>query len=282
MRSWTKWLKKLGYIIFAIGLIACCVNLFLGPHAIAAGGITGLAIILEALFELDRSMVVLASNALVLVCAWIFLGREVFLNTVIGAALLPLFMSLVPREMLVQDAMLSMMAGSVLFGVAVSILYANRASSGGTAVPPLIFKKYFGLNTSVGLFLSDGVVVVLSLIVFSIDSFFYAIFSILITSLTMSYIESGVNKKKLVYILSRESELITADILTKIGRGVTLVPVLGAYEREPREMLLVTLDGKNYRELLAIVNQHDKNAFMITDTVADVHGKGFTYESGSV
>ena len=282
MESLTKWLKKVGYITGAIILIAVCVNLFLGPHAIAAGGITGLAIILEALFELERSLVVLVSNALVLICAFLLLGREVFFSTVIGAALLPVFIGLVPRAMLIEDAMLSMVVGSVLFGIAVSVLYANRASSGGTAVPPLIFQKYFGLNTSVGLFFSDGLVVLLSLFVFSVDSFFYAIFSILITSITMSYIESGINKKKMVYILSERSESITADILSQIGRGVTLVPVVGAYGREEREMLMVTLDGKNYRELLAIVNRHDREAFMITDTVADVRGRGFTYESGSV
>jgi len=277
-----NWAKKLGYIILAIAIIAICVNLFLGPHAIAAGGLTGLAILLESLLEFDRGITVLAGNAVVLVLALLFLGREVFLNTVIGAGLLPLLIHIVPKEMLITDPMLSMVAGSVLFGIAVSILYANRASSGGTAVPPLIFKKYFGLSTSVGLFLSDGVVVLLSLFVFSVDSFFYAIFSILITSLTMSYIEAGMNKKKLVYILSEKSGPITEDILGKIGRGVTLVPVVGAYERTEKEMLMVTLDGKNYRELLTIVNEHDKSAFLITDTVTDVHGKGFTYESGSV
>jgi len=275
-------IKKFATIIFAIGIIAFCVNMFLGPHAIAAGGITGLAIILENWFTFDRSITVLAANALILALALVLLGREVFLNTAVGAVFLPIFLRFIPKEMLITDPMLSMVAGSVLFGVAVSILYANRASSGGTAVPPLIFKKYFNLNTSIGLFLSDGAVVLLSLFVFSVDSFFYAIFSILITSLTMSYIESGTNKKKMVYIISEHNETITADILTKIGRGVTLVPVIGAYEREPRQMLMVTLDGKNYQELLAIVGRHDREAFMITDTVTDVHGKGFTYESGSV
>ncbi|MCL2367540.1 MAG: YitT family protein [Oscillospiraceae bacterium] len=277
-----KWLKKLGLITFAIALLAVCVNMFLGPHSIAAGGITGLAIILEHLFAFDRSITILAANALVLIAALVFLGKEVFLNTVIGAALLPVFIRFIPQHMLIADTMLSMVAGSVLAGVSVSILYANRASSGGTAVPPLIFKKYFNLNTSIGLLFSDGVVVILSLFVFSVDSFFYAIFSIIITSITMSYIESGMNKKKMVYILSNRTEEITHEILTNVGRGVTLVPVIGAYERTEKHMIMVTLDSKNYQDLLAIVSRYDKEAFMITDTVSDVHGRGFTYSSGSV
>ena len=276
-----KWIKKLAWIILAIGLVAVCVNMFLGPHSIAAGGLTGLAIILEY-FGLDRAMVILIGNVLVLAAAFFLLGREVFFNTVIGASLLPLAVHLVPNIMLVQDPMLSMVAGSVVFGVAISILYNNNASSGGTAVPPLIFKKFFGMNLSLGLFLSDGFVVLLSLIVFSVDSFFYAVFSIGITSITMRYIETGTSKKKLVYILSDKSQQITADILQKIERGVTLVPVIGAYEQTEKQMLMVTLPMRDYKELCEVVNAHDKSAFMITGTVSDVHGEGFTYESGSV
>jgi len=276
-----NWIKKLAWISLAIGLVAVCVNMFLGPHSIAAGGLTGLAIILEY-FGLDRATVVLIGNGIVLAVAFFLLGREVVFNTVIGASILPLAVHLVPNIMLVQDPMLSMVAGSVIFGVAISILYANNASSGGTAVPPLVLKKYFGMNPSLGLFLSDGVVVLLSLFVFSIDSFFYAVFSIAITSITMRYIETGMNKKKLVYILSDKNQQITEDILQKIERGVTLVPVIGAYEKLEKHMLMVTLPSSDYKALCDVVNAHDKTAFMITGTVSDVHGEGFTYESGSV
>ena len=98
----------------------------------------------------------------------------------------------------------------------------------------------------------------------------------------MGYIETGMRKRKMVYIISEQNEAITNDILTKIERGVTLVPVVGAYKRTPREMIMVTMDSRNYRDLLDIVKQYDKNAFMITENVSEVHGRGFTYNSGSV
>jgi len=277
-----KWAKKLAYIVVAIILISVCVNMFLGPHNIAAGGLTGLAIILESWLGVSRSIVIYIGNALVLVFTFVFLGREIFFNTVIGATLLPVFIGIVPRYMLINDTMLSMIVGSAVFGIAVSILYANKASSGGTAVPPLILKKYFNISTSIGLFITDGIVVLLCLFVFDIDTFFYAIMSIFITSAAMSYLENGMNKKKMVYIISRSHDVITQDILHNIGRGVTLIPSMGAFNKNEKPMLMVTLNTRDYQKLLAIVDSHDKEAFMITDTVSDVHGKGFTYESGSV
>jgi len=277
-----KWMKKLAYITIAIALLSVCVNMFLAPHNIAAGGLTGLAIILESWLGLGRSTVIYVGNGLVLLLTFFFLGKEIFLNTVIGATLLPVFIGIVPRITLVSDTMLSVVIGSALFGVAVSILYHNKASSGGTAVPPLILKKHFNISPSIGLFITDGVVVLLCLFVFDVDKFFFAILSIFITSAAMNYIENGANKKKMVYIISQFHEDITKDILNDIGRGVTMIPSIGAFENQEKPMLMATMDAKDYQQLLTIVNKHDKEAFMITDTVSDVHGQGFTYESGSI
>ncbi|MCL2013631.1 MAG: YitT family protein [Oscillospiraceae bacterium] len=277
-----KWIKRILAICLAIGIMSVSVNMFLGPHNIAAGGLTGLSIILERLIFVDRSVIIMIGNAAVLICAFVFLGKEMFLNTVIGAVLLPIVIGFVPHITIIEDVMLSMVMGSALFGIAVSILYYNKASSGGTAIPPLIFKKYFELSTSVGLFVTDGIVVILSLIVFSAESFFYAVFSIFITSVVMHYIESGINRKKMVYIISDRNEAIRNDIMNKVGRGVTIIPIIGAYRQNPMQMLMVTLNMRNYQQLLTIVNKYDKEAFMITDTVSDVFGRGFTYESGSV
>jgi len=277
-----KWIKKLAYITFSILLLSVCVNMFLAPHNIAAGGLTGLAIILESWLGISRSIIIYIGNAIVLLLTFLFLGREVFFNTVIGATLLPIFIAIVPRVTLVSNTMLSMVVGSALFGIGVSILYHNKASSGGTAVPPLILQKHFNINLSIGLFLTDGIVVLLCLLVFDVDSFFYAIVSIFITSAAMNYIENGANKKKMAYIISHFHEKIAHDIMHEIGRGVTKIPSTGAFENQEKPMLMVTMNAKDYQQLLTIVDKHDKEAFMITDTVSDVHGQGFTYESGSV
>ena len=132
---------KYFYILVAIVLMAVGYNLFLGPHNIAAGGITGLAIIIENLIEIDRASVVAIGNLCMVTLSYFFLGREVFFNTILGAVTLPVAVNFIPRTMLVHDASLSMVIGAAIIGLSVHMLYSNNASTGGTAVPPLIFKK---------------------------------------------------------------------------------------------------------------------------------------------
>jgi len=277
-----KRIKKIILIIIAVLGIAVAVNMFLGPHAIAAGGITGLAIIFDYMLGFDRSATILVANVAIIVAALIFLGKEVFINTVLGALLLPVAIWIIPQMTLVEDVMLSVIVGSIIIAIAASILYANHASTGGTTLPPLILKKYLGISTSIGLLISDGVVILISLVQFGIEPFLYAMLSIAITAIAMGYIESGIRRRKMVYIISEKSETITSEIQTKLDRGVTLIPVIGAYERKKKDMIMVTMDSKNYRDLLDIVKENDEDAFMITDSVSEVHGEGFTYNSGSV
>lgn len=276
------WIKKLIYITIAINLLAVGVNMFLAPHKIAAGGLTGLAVLAESYFGWERTITVWIGQAVVIVLAFFTLGREYALNTAIGALSLPLFLGIIPRYRLIDDTMLSMIFGSALFGVAACILYHHKASSGGTAVPPLIFKKYFNLRPSIGLLAIDSVVVTLCLLVFDIDTFFFAILSNVITSIVMSQIENGMNKKKCVNIISDKFAEIAKEVAAAFGRGVTIIPTVGAYKGQETPMLMVTLEKSNYKQLIEIVNRHDEKCFMVTNIVSDVHGRGFTFESGSV
>jgi uncharacterized membrane-anchored protein YitT (DUF2179 family) len=276
------WIKKLFFIAIAINLLAVGVNMFLAPHNIAAGGLTGLAVIAESYFGWERTVTVWIGQAVVIILAFITLGKEYALNTAIGALSLPFFLGVIPRYQLINDTMLSMIFGSALFGVAACILYHHKASSGGTAVPPLIFKKYFNLRPSIGLLAIDCVVVTLCLLVFDVDTFFFAILSNVITSIVMSQIENGLNKKKCVNIISDKYEDIAKDIFAAFKRGATVIPATGAYKGQSTPMLMVTLEKSNYKQLIEIVNRHDEQCFMVTNVVSDVHGRGFTFESGSV
>ena len=276
------WVKKLLWIVFAIGLLAVAVNMFMAPHNIAAGGLTGLAIILESWAGIDRAIVVYVGNGIVIVCAFIFLGKEVGINTMIGAGLLPVAIDIVPRIDLVEDRMLAMIVGSVIFGIAVSVMYKNKASSGGTAVPPLILKKYVGLKPSVGMFVTDGIVVLLSLAVFDTDSFLFAVLSIFITMMVMGYIENGLTKRKEIKIISPQHEAILDDIVKVLGKSVTILQTKGSFSGQETPMLMLLIDASDYRTLIEIVDKYDKTAFLVTTVVTDVHGRGFTYGSGSV
>lgn len=135
--------KQFLLVAVSIALIGASINLFLAPHHIAAGGVTGIGILAEQALGIPIAMTVLVLNVIMLILAFIFLGRAVFVRSFLGSLLLPLSLAVIPETMLAQDRLLSVIFGSMIFAIGVAILYRIEASSGGTTIPPLILKKIF-------------------------------------------------------------------------------------------------------------------------------------------
>lgn len=129
-------------IIFALFILGVAINMFLGPHHIAAGGVSGLGILLEAVLGFDRAIVILVLNIVMLVLALLFLGKKPFFKVLFGSLFFPLIIAIVPETMITSDRLLSVIFGSAIFALGVAILYKNNSSSGGTTIPPSFLKIF--------------------------------------------------------------------------------------------------------------------------------------------
>ncbi|WP_413487589.1 YitT family protein [Carnobacterium divergens] len=272
-------MKQLPIVTVAIAILGVSINMFLAPHHIAAGGVSGIGILAEEALGIDRAIVVLVLNLVMLLLTFFFLGKTIFIRTVIGSMLLPLSLAVVPEVMVTQDRLLSVIFGSALFAVGVSILYKIGASSGGTTIPPLIFKKYFGLNTSIGLLCTDAIIVLFNIFVFGVEEFLYAILSIVITSIVMNYIETGLKRRKAIMIMSETHiEAIKSVLQANSNRGITVFSVSGGYTGTEKNMLMIVMENQEYPGLLKLINEVDNKAFVIAYNVSEVHGLEFTYQ----
>ncbi|MBP1044197.1 YitT family protein [Vagococcus sp. BWB3-3] len=271
-------LKQVPIVAFAIALIGVSINMFLGPHHIAAGGVSGIGILAEQFFGINRALVVLVLNGFMLIITYLFLGESHFVHTVIGSIMLPISLAIVPEIMVTSDRLLSVIFGSAIFATGVAILYKIGASSGGTTIPPLIFKKYFGLSTSIGLLATDSVIVLFNIVVFGFEEFLLAIFSLVITSIVMSYIETGMKRRKAVMIMSEHHvDEIKAALFQEVNRGITVFSVEGGYTGREKNMLMIILSNQEYPAILKVIDEIDNKSFVIAYNVSEVHGLGFTY-----
>ncbi|MBC1475327.1 YitT family protein [Listeria grandensis] len=272
--------KQFLLVAVSIALIGVSINLFLAPHHIAAGGVTGIGILVEQALGIPLALTVLVLNVVMLILAFLFLGRAVFVRSFLGSLLLPLSLAIIPETMLAQDRLLSVIFGSMIFAIGVAILYRIEASSGGTTIPPLILKKYFNLNTSLGLFLVDAIIVIFNIFVFGVDEFLFAILSLILVAIIMNYLETGLKKRKAVMIMSDDKiEEIKAGLLEEMGRGVTVFSVSGGFTGSEKTMLMVVLETREYQLALKMINSIDKKSFVIAYTVSEVHGLGFSYHT---
>ena len=87
----------------------------------------------------------------------------------------------------------------------------------------------------------------MSLLVFGFEEFLFAILSIVITSIVMNYIETGMDRKKSVMIMSEEHlDEIQAAIATAISRGATLLEAQGVHRRSEKQVLLIVVNDQEF------------------------------------
>lgn len=267
-RSWMRWL------VFLAGLeiIAISINLFYGPINIAAGGSTGISILVDAVWGINRSITVFIVNVLMLILAAIFLGKETTKNVALGSLLLPVLMQITPSFKATNNELLAVIYGGALMGLGVSLLYRVNASSGGTTIPPMILKKYFYLNTATTLLCIDMIVIFLNIFVDGWNAFFLAAFSQLVTAITMNYTETGFDKKYQVRIMSNEHLEEIRKMLQRDYVGLTVYNVVGGYSDDKKQQLLIIVDTNEYGSLITKIHEIDDDAFIVTSNVAKVHG----------
>ena len=91
----------------------------------------------------------------------------------------------------------------------------------------------------------------------------------------MDLVLYGADKGKLIYIITEFPKEICNDINSHMQRGVTLLSAKGGYTSKERTVLLCTLRRYEVSLLYEIIDQYDKNAFVIVSDVGEILGEGF-------
>ena len=282
---------------------------FIEPNGFVMGGTTGIGILVKNILAKNNitaawtgwvvSITVYVCNIALFILGACLLGKKFAAATAAGTVLYPTFMSLFTlannayyekhgyyigmspiisegQDFALGSPFLAMIFGSLLFGLGIAIVVRVGASTGGTDIPPLIFKKFFDWPISVTMWIVDFSIVALQLIAASIESVFYGVLITLIASLVIDKISPIGMKRMQVKIISNYYKEIRELIINQISRGVTVLYGQTGYLKEDCHMLLTIVSNRELAKLREAVQEIDPKAFMTISVVSEVRGRGFT------
>ena len=167
-------IKRFSIIIASSLLYALATCMFIIPNATVLGGTTGLAVLIHRYIPaLSAEQIMTFFNVLLLILAFVILGRNIAIGTLVGSLATSLFIFLFDLIFVRFDGFGFFPAGEVfigaaLIGLASALLFSNDASSGGTDILALIVQHFSHINISTALFSTDVVLVFLSFFIYSI------------------------------------------------------------------------------------------------------------------
>ncbi|SFJ64417.1 YitT family protein [Thermoflavimicrobium dichotomicum] len=263
-------------VLAGSAIIALSFNLFLLPNEIAAGGISGLSTILYGVFGWKPSYVQWAFNLPLFFLGMVLLGKDFSLKTLVGTSFLPFIVYLTEGiAPATHNPLLGALFGGIGIGLGLGIVFRGKGSTGGTAIVGQIIHKYTGLSLGICMVIIDGLIVVLSAFVFSLEQALYAVVGIYISGKVIDIVQIGMSHSKMALIITNKEEDIRQVILNEIDRGVTRLSGVGGYTNDQRPILMCVLDQSELTKLKQVVKEVDPSAFVIISNSIEVLGEGF-------
>lgn len=278
-----KKFKKTFNIVFNSILLAFGLYFFLLQHKIASGGVTGISLIMANWLDFFTiGQWSLFFNMILFIMAFFLMGKDFGKKTVLSALIISLaimfFEKKFPNTILTNDIIVNIFFGAGIVSYALSCIFFNDASSGGTDIIAAILNKYFNITLAKSLFAIDFLVVMFAIKEFGVEIALYAILSVIIQSFGLNYFIQGLGRKIAITVISDYSGEINEMILGKYKRGVSLYKAEGGYSHKQRNIILTVVPFRKYISIRDDILKIDKNAFVFTHTISEVLGEGFTYE----
>lgn len=264
---------------FIVGclIISIAYNIFIVSNHIVPGGVGGLAIIINNLFGIDNSIVILYLDIILLFTSFALLGKEKTRASVLGSVLFPIFVKLTENintylQIDTSQVLLSVIIGGVMYGFGAGLVFRAGFTTGGTDIVNQIISKYCKLSLGKSMLYSDGLIVLMSGLFFGINSMMYSILILYIISLISDKVVLGISDSKVFYIITEKEDEVKEYILDALGHGVTIFKAKGGYKKENENVLMTVLPTKDYYDLKEGIKEIDKDAFFIITDTYEVFG----------
>ncbi len=269
------------FLLITIGilLVAISVVYFFEPNNIAAGGITGLAIVINHYIPfISIGPLVLIMDATLFVIALIVIGPKFGAKSIYCSLLLSTSMWVMQKFFpftITNDLMLATIFGTLIAAAGMAIVFNANASSGGTDIIAKILNKFFHFNIGKSLLMVDFLVTLLGAITFGINIGLYGLLSVIVNGVVIDKIIAGFKVKSEITIISNRNKEISQYILNDLERGCTFIKGVGGFTGKDTSLLYTVLDRSEFIKLKNHISSIDKNAFITVGEVHEVMGEGF-------
>ncbi len=278
IRRWL--LLTIGISISALGF-----SIFQVPYKIAAGGVSGIGLIVNSFVPaITVSAFYFAVNIPLLVFGFFTLGRWRFLaGTVFAVVLWSTAIEIFPRYLAIyashwpitDNILLSAIYAGLIGGIGDGLIYAAGATLGGTAIIGRSIQIRTGVPLSQIYLFVDGGIVVAAAIFFGWEIALYAMLTLLLAGITSDYVLEGPSRARSATIITTKRDELIPALMAELGRGLTFWEAYGGYTQEKRTIIFCTIYRPQVNELRRIVGEIDPSAFVSIDTTQLAMGEGF-------
>jgi Uncharacterized conserved protein len=281
VKVFMKTVKEYIFITIGVLLVAVSIEFFLAPNKIAAGGVTGIAIIVNSYIpKLQIGLLILIMNIILFIIGFIVIGNKFGAKTIYSSLMLSAILWMMdrvvtPNMTITTDQLLASIFGTLFGGIGLGIVFNQNASTGGTDILAKILNKFIHIDIGKSLLAVDFIVTLFAGISFGAEAGMYALLSVIINGFVIDTVIEGLNISRQIFVISEKNDLISKFIIEDLEKGCTILHGKGGYSKEDTYILYTVLGRKEFIKLKGYIKEVDVKAFISITHAHEVLGEGF-------
>src|SRR5690625_1012989 len=258
--------KRIAGVMFGALLNAISLNFFLIGANVYASGFTGFAQLTSSFFHdfvgigISTGILLALFNVPVAILGWFKVGKGFTVYSVVSVMFTTLFLELLPIINLSEDIILNAVFGGVIGGIGVGLTLKVGASTGGMDIVAMLLSRLNDKPIGTYFMILNSIIIAFAGILYEPENALYTLLTLYVTTRVIDAIHTRHEKVTAMIITHKADELQKAIHQTMI-RGITILPVQGAYTKSDKHMLYLVITRYELYDLERIVNEVDPHAF---------------------
>ncbi len=266
-------ISVLGCMMYVVGVVG-----FTIPYRFPDSGVTGLAVLASYIWGTSPALIVALANVVLLVWGWKQLSPRLVMWTVFNVALITIAMKLLDGATFfpkIEERLLVAMIGGAIKGFGGGMVLRSGASMGGLDIITLALRKRYGVEVGRYSFYINLVILTIASFVVGIENALFGLVGVYASSVVTDNVLNSFDRRRLVFIITRDPEPAVDFIIKELNRGVTMLDSCGGYTREDQPTLMCLLSRRQVVDLKRFLGENDPRAFMVVSEASEVLGRGF-------
>ena len=274
-------IKELGVLILAAFLLAAGVYYFLAPNEIAAGGTTGIAIIVMNYFpDVNIGFLMMIMDIVLYIIGFFMIGPVFGIKTIFCSFTTSFFISIMQIYFPISgpvshDILIQLIFGILMCGAGMAIAFSHEASTGGLDIAVKIINKYFKVKMGHAVFLVDMFIILAAIKTFGIEKGMYAMLGVCMLCISINFIMEKFNIYQQVIISSEKIKEIRTYITNIFGGKTSIYYAKNGSSEFDNAIIMTVLKKREFFELKKYVDSIDQNSFITAHDINEVHGNAY-------
>jgi len=279
--QWKRGVRQQGLIFLGAVLTALGYSLFQVPFDITAGGLSGLAIIINHYTGWWEGLLFLVMNIPLLILGFYQLGRwrliySAMLSLVVFSFSTDFFVRTLPSFFetypITDNILMAALYAGVTFGLGNGLIFRAGGSFPGTTILGRIIQRKTGIPLSQTFLYTDSAIVLTAGLVFNWELALLALISLFFSGLAADFVLEGSSQVRSVMIITEYPAQMRTALMEGLNRRVTHWEIRSGYTEAQRTMLYCIIYRSQIQELKHLIAATDPQAFTVIGVVQQAFG----------